>query len=201
MVSLPNGPPLTPGSAPVDIDLPADLNKRLVEIWNLGLRGKGLEPNEMAATIVRKKDGALLLMNIHKSGLGASSPDYELLPIDVTPIGSFHTHPYREISIAASLDGADAKTLITEIGWIKLVQSGRGWQFMHMRTGKTPKSSPPFLDNWNTTMRKDRGLYNLKMIGINTLTLGSLIEARILASHLGFAYYEGRDGRLTRVIP
>jgi type VI secretion system secreted protein VgrG len=128
---------------------------------------------------------------------GSFSPDLTVNS-DQKVVGAFHTHPYDKTEgghTGVSLSGGDAAYMINNNQNIVIAQSGDE-QFMYMRTASTPTN----VDFTALDDAQNARVYELSRAG-HDLSTASKIAAKEAAEKNGLAYYEGRDGKFSRVSP
>ncbi|EGY01671.1 hypothetical protein AZA_62341 [Nitrospirillum viridazoti Y2] len=209
--------PASPAAAPKDFVFAQSFNDRVHTYWQESLApllaAHGAKPPvgqkewviEEGATIVARKDnGSLELQN--EGGLPREKdiserefrPDLNLKePGKYILLGTVHTHPYDSGVTGASFSGNDVDYLMSEPISFSFVQSGES-QFLFLKTKQTPKMfNHVDVKNYQDKRIHDLGQENPSLSMARASSIANVEVAR--EYHL--AYYEGSNGKLSRVYP
>jgi type VI secretion system secreted protein VgrG len=184
----------SPADAPTTVDM-SNMQGDFQRQWDNSFPG-GVS-QEHGGTIVSDSSGNLSMINEGGGGRRNFSPDLTVNP-DQSVAGVFHTHPYDSTEggyVGVSLSGADAAYMINNNQNIVIAQSGED-QFMYMRTADTPAS----VDSTALNNAQSARVYELCDAG-HDFSAASRIAAKETAEQNGLAYYEGRDGKFSKVPP
>jgi type VI secretion system secreted protein VgrG len=202
-----------PGSRPppsnatdiASVESVADAPKQLVFSQSIqtefdSLWGKSLPDGkamEYGGVLVADANGDLSLVNAGTSGLaGEYSPNLNA-PEGTELVGVFHTHPYSAEEgghVGASLSGVDAAGAVLGAEKINVVQSGED-QFAFLRTKETVLT----VDAAKAEALSGQRIQELMTTKGMTFPAATRQMAREIATKLKLAYYEGRNGVLTKV--
>lgn len=189
---LPTTTPADCKSAPKTITIPPDVNKSMGELW--GKSFPGGKSQEFGGMIVKDSTGKMSLINQKGGKSGTFSPD-RTLPAGDTEVGLFHTHPYSKAEgghTGVAFSGADMSIAAND-SEPSYVQSG-DTQFLALPTAETPKNTDyDALDDAQNARIKQ-----LRKAGV-PFAQASRTAAKETAQKLKMAYYEGKNGVLTRV--
>jgi hypothetical protein len=188
-------PPTSPANscpdAPKKISLPKDVNEAMQKSYkNSYPDGKS---QERGATLVNDSSGAVKVVNEGTGTAGTFSPNRSV-PAGDTVIGTYHTHPY-DASEGGYKDVSFSDADIYYAQYYKepiYVQSGDS-QFMIMPTKATPAMDQATVKNeWNDEFKKAQNAGQ-------KFPEASRTAANAIAKKYNMAYYEGRNGTLTKV--
>ena len=189
---IPNQPPPTIAAAPRNISLPVELADELRNLWQstvdmLPRHGE----REFSAVLVKDAHNHIRLRNGRMGGGTYSPPDRTLPETGFVIIGAAHTHPK---TTDVGFSGGDIAYIIRNQDLVSLLICGEE-QFMLLRTGQS--TNHPLHED---KMQEE----NLKMIDALKLQGRSRAGAVRQSSHamaakFGLAYYEGKNGLLTRI--
>lgn len=157
----------------------------------------GGKSQEQGGTLVSDAAGNLSMVNTGGGSSGSFSPNLSVKSGD-TVQGIFHTHPYDASEgnhTGVSLSGGDAAYLINQQQSVIMAQSGQD-QFMYMRTAETPAS----IDAVKLNNAQNARIGQLLGQGAS-FSDASKTAAQETARKHGLAYYEGKDGVLSRKTP
>ena len=194
--------PNTPGDAPFEVRLPARLQADFQRLWKDSFPDKAHERG--GTLVVDRATGELALVN--EKGLGSSErrfiPDLRVDQSKYRAVGTFHTHPefdqFGPNGLGdASFGGGDLQWFFENLRGTHIVQ-GAETQYMVAFTRETP----PQVDTDELKRRAQQRLNELTS-GRRILTPADAVHQvmKEMAAELKLAYYEGKDGTLTRVIP
>ncbi|MEA1650653.1 hypothetical protein UAJ10_16725 [Nitrospirillum sp. BR 11164] len=209
--------PATPAAAPKDFVFAQSFNDRVHTYWQESLApllaAHGTKPPvgqkewviEEGATIVARKDnGALELQN--EGGLPRGKdiserefhPDLNLKePDKYILLGTVHTHPYDSGVTGASFSGYDVYYLMSEHINFSFVQSGES-QFLFLKTKQTPR----VFNHIDVINYQDERIHQLMQENPSlSMARASSIANVEVAREYHLAYYEGSNGKLSRVSP
>lgn len=199
-----------PADAPLQVKVPPELQMQFYEMWALhALEGK----NERGGTLALNKDTHQIeLVNTDRSSIG----DHFNVDLDVDGshqvVGTFHTHLDRDpvikdaktnpkgLSDTAPGGGDFAFALEKRLDFC--VVQAVTTEFMFVRTAETPARFSA-----DDTQRLKEEYQKAYDAGIGTGTFRRANEdvsqrlAGELAAKYHMAYYEGKDGVFTRVVP
>ncbi len=189
----------SPASAPMTIRFP----QAMAAAYQTMRRGSfpGKKAMERGATIVADGDGRLSIQNIGGLGSDAGSftPNLTVAnPAKYTVVGVFHTHPYDAAEgwvNGVSFSGADLAYLLENQHIMVVAQSGPRL-FAALRTALSPQA----VDYEATDSAQNAAIEALQAKG-RTFQQASRIAAQAAAPGLGLAYYQGKQGVVTRVSP
>lgn len=193
---LPANTPSTPADAPKEVNL-SSMQGTFDQLWGSSFpNGKS---QEFGGTFVRDaKTGVYSILNTGGGNSGSFPPNLNV-PNGKEVMGIFHTHPYDATEgnhTGVSLSGGDAGYLINKQQAVIMAQSGAD-QFMYMRTAQTPN----YVDFTALNNTQNNRLSELMNNAGKSFSEASKQAAKETATNYGLAYYEGFNGKLTRVTP
>lgn len=193
---LPTNTPATPDDAPKEVNL-SSMQGTFNQLWGSSFpNGKS---QEFGGTIVKDiKSGEYSILNTGGGNSGSFSPNLNV-PNGKEVMGVFHTHPYDKtegLHTGVSLSGGDAGYFINKQQAVIIAQSGTD-QFMYMRTAQTPSQ----VDYNVLNNAQNKRISELMTNAGKSFSEASKQAAAETATNHGLAYYEGSNGKLTRVTP
>lgn len=193
---LPTNTPATPADAPKEVNL-SSMQGTFNQLWGSSFpNGKS---QEFGGTIVNDiKSCEYSILNTGGGNSGSFSPNLNV-PNGKEVMGVFHTHPYDKtegLHTGVSLSGGDAGYFINKQQAVIIAQSGTD-QFMYMRTAQTPSQ----VDYNVLNNAQNNRISELMTNAGKSFSEASKQAAAETATNHGLAYYEGSNGKLTRVTP
>ncbi|MDG3441728.1 hypothetical protein [Nitrospirillum amazonense] len=209
--------PATPAAAPKDFTFAQSFNDGVHAYWQESLApllaAHGAKPpggrkewvvEEGATVVARKDDGILEFQN--EGGLPRGKdvldwkfrPDLNLKePDKYILLGTAHTHPYDSGATGASFSGNDVNYLMSEPINFSFLQSGES-QFLLLKTKQTPK----LFNHYDVINDQDKRIHQLRQDNPSlSMARASSIANVEAAREYHLAYYEGSNGKLSRVYP
>ena len=191
-------------SAPVEIQLPKELEDGLKAAW--GKSFPGGKSQEHIGILVRKKDGSYAWKAGSPGTSGSSTPNYGDVGAEERLVASAHTHPYdaseggyKDVSFSA----ADLANLVTQQERVKAVYAGTS-EFVVAKTqefdarvkdlddAKKTELKAEMKKLWNDTFKAAKGTFQAR------------VEAAVKAvcEKYDLVYYAGTSGgKLARKTP
>ena len=203
LYGLPRTTPKNCASAPQTIHIPKNVNDKM----NQQMKGSfpGGHSQERGGLIVADDKGNLSMINTAQKASdtsGAFTPD-RTVPDGYSKVGLFHTHPYDHTEHPFDPNGPGGPTGVSFSGQDmaiaanesepSYVQSGDR-QFLALPTEETPKN----LDYQAVNDAQNQRIQDLVDEG-KSVPQASRIAANETAQKYGMAYYQGKDGVLSRV--
>jgi type VI secretion system secreted protein VgrG len=181
-------------AAPEKIAFSEGMQAQFDSLWGKSLpEGKSLEHG---GTLVAGADGSLSIVNQGAGNSGTFAPNYDVSEEDKL-MGIFHTHPYSKEEggyTGASLSGGDAAMAALKGHPLMMAQSGDE-QFAFLRTNDTPTA----VDFEKAHRMGNQRIEELMSTQGMSFPDANKQMAREIAAHLNLAYYEGKNGVLTKV--
>ncbi|MBX7213477.1 MAG: WXG100 family type VII secretion target [Thermoflexales bacterium] len=205
MFDHPGGTFVPLADAPKTLDVPKPLNDGLADAWKDSFPGG--HSQEQGGMLVQDKDGNLVFRRGASGSSGAFTPNYGDLKDGDTLIALVHTHPYDATEgghTDVSFSGPDIANLVNRRDPMKMVQSGDG-QFAVLRTQEFDRRVNG-LDNAGKQALYDqmKADYDTTFnANADTLSFSERSQraAEAVAKKYDLAYYQGKDGALTRKTP
>lgn len=185
--------PASIADAPAEVQLSGEVIGAMAVAWSQSLPGD--KSQEFGATLIENSDGTTSVVNPGTdANSGAFTPNRDVPP-GAKVMGNIHTHPYSaaeggNTNVAQSAGDFYYQNYYDDR--TGMVQSGDG-QFMLMKTDTTPKNVPE--DDFKN---KYKGYFDNATGNGKDFDEASREAARQTATDYGYAYYEGKGGKLTK---